>query len=170
MRCSLPLPFLTPDGEIGNVIPYSEDERKLMVCKENGIFKFDLDTKAETLLAEMLDKDSPVRTRINDGKCDVMGRLWAGKGTPSTTFSHLQSQRDAITLTMVAPLFTMARKVSTVVRFNVTSPSSKFFECFEALFSCLLWESPASSDFRGDAHIRTINVIIAQTFCKLLNL
>lgn len=66
------------DGQIGNIIPYAEDQRKMMVCKESGVYKLDLDTKDETLLAEMLDTDSPVRTRINDGKCDAMGRLWAG--------------------------------------------------------------------------------------------
>ncbi|XP_040079640.2 regucalcin-like [Ixodes scapularis] len=66
------------DGEIGNMIPYVEDNRKLMVCMENGVYKLDLDTREQTLLAEMLDPDSPVRTRINDGKCDAKGRLWAG--------------------------------------------------------------------------------------------
>lgn len=66
------------DGEIGNLIPYAEDNRKLLVCMENGVYKFDLDTRAQTLLAEMTDPDSPVRTRINDGKCDAKGRLWAG--------------------------------------------------------------------------------------------
>lgn len=66
------------DGDVGNLIPYAEDNRKLMVCMENGVYKLDLDTKDETLLAEMLDPDSPVRTRINDGKCDGLGRLWAG--------------------------------------------------------------------------------------------
>ncbi|KAL1487208.1 hypothetical protein MTO96_046610 [Rhipicephalus appendiculatus] len=64
--------------EIGNIIPYAEDNRKLMVCMGNGVYKVDLDTKKTTLLTEMLDKDSPVPTRINDGKCDAMGRLWAG--------------------------------------------------------------------------------------------
>ncbi|CAN7950152.1 unnamed protein product, partial [Ixodes pacificus] len=67
------------DGEIGNMIPYVEDNRKLMVCMEKGIYKLDLDTREQTLLAEMLDPDSPVRTRINDGKCDAKGRLWAGE-------------------------------------------------------------------------------------------
>ncbi|CAN8005136.1 unnamed protein product, partial [Ixodes pacificus] len=42
------------------------------------LYKLDLDTREQTLLAEMLDPDSPVRTRINDGKCDAKGRLWAG--------------------------------------------------------------------------------------------
>ncbi|CAN8025380.1 unnamed protein product [Ixodes persulcatus] len=49
-----------------------------MVCMENGVYKLDLDTREQTLLAEMLDPDSPVRTRINDGKCDAKGRLRAG--------------------------------------------------------------------------------------------
>ncbi|CAN8001323.1 unnamed protein product [Ixodes hexagonus] len=66
------------DGEIGNFIPYAEDNRKLLLCMENGIYRFDLDTRDQTLLGEMLDPDSPVRTRINDGKCDAKGRLWAG--------------------------------------------------------------------------------------------
>ncbi|XP_042142554.1 putative sugar lactone lactonase YvrE isoform X2 [Ixodes scapularis] len=66
------------DGEIGNLIPYTEDNRKLMVCMNNGVYKLDLDTGAQTLLAEMFGPDPPVRSRINDGKCDAMGRLWAG--------------------------------------------------------------------------------------------
>ncbi|CAN8005132.1 unnamed protein product, partial [Ixodes pacificus] len=70
--------IISLDGEIGNLIPYVEDNRKLMVCIESGIYKLDLDTRDQTLLEEMLDPDSPVRTRINDGKCDAKGRLWAG--------------------------------------------------------------------------------------------
>ncbi|XP_077496453.1 regucalcin-like isoform X2 [Amblyomma americanum] len=66
------------EEEIGNLIPYAEDNRKLMVCMGNGVYRLDLDTKEKTLLTEMLDKDSPVPTRINDGKCDAVGRLWAG--------------------------------------------------------------------------------------------
>lgn len=70
--------ILKLDYEIGNLIPYAEDNRKLMVCMGNGVYKVDLDTKQKTLLVEMLDKDSAVPTRINDGKCDAVGRLWAG--------------------------------------------------------------------------------------------
>uniref|UniRef100_V5I3T2 Putative ca2+-binding protein regucalcin/smp30 n=1 Tax=Ixodes ricinus TaxID=34613 RepID=V5I3T2_IXORI len=70
--------IISLDGEIGNLIPYVEDNRKLLVCLESGIYKLDLDTRDQTLLEEMLDPDSPVRTRINDGKCDAKGRLWAG--------------------------------------------------------------------------------------------
>uniref|UniRef100_A0A090XFF1 Putative ca2+-binding protein regucalcin/smp30 n=1 Tax=Ixodes ricinus TaxID=34613 RepID=A0A090XFF1_IXORI len=66
------------DGEIGNLIPYAEDNRKLMVCMNNGVYKLDLDTGEQTLLAEMFGPDPPLRSRINDGKCDAMGRLWAG--------------------------------------------------------------------------------------------
>uniref|UniRef100_A0A1E1XES9 Putative ca2+-binding protein regucalcin/smp30 n=1 Tax=Amblyomma aureolatum TaxID=187763 RepID=A0A1E1XES9_9ACAR len=66
------------EDQIGNVIPYAEDNRKLMVCMGNGVYRLDMDTKKKTLLTEMLDKDSPVPTRINDGKCDAAGRLWAG--------------------------------------------------------------------------------------------
>ncbi|KAL1446587.1 hypothetical protein MTO96_044541, partial [Rhipicephalus appendiculatus] len=69
--------ILKLDHEIGNLIPYAEDNRKLVVCMGNGVYKVDLDTKKTTLLTEMLDKDSPVPTRINDGKCDALGRLWA---------------------------------------------------------------------------------------------
>lgn len=70
--------ILKLDYEIGNLIPYVEDNRKLMVCMGNGVYKVDLDTKKTTLLTEMLDKESSVPTRINDGKCDALGRLWAG--------------------------------------------------------------------------------------------
>lgn len=66
------------DDEIGNLIPYAEDNRKLVVCMGNGVYRVDLDTKQKTMLAEMVDKESPVPTRINDGKCDALGRLWAG--------------------------------------------------------------------------------------------
>ncbi|KAL1471240.1 hypothetical protein MTO96_040025, partial [Rhipicephalus appendiculatus] len=70
--------------EIGNLIPYAADNRKLVVCMGNGVYKVDLDTKKTTLLTEMLDKDSPVPTRINDGKCDALGRLWAGQCSCAT--------------------------------------------------------------------------------------
>uniref|UniRef100_A0A224YL22 Calcium-binding protein n=1 Tax=Rhipicephalus zambeziensis TaxID=60191 RepID=A0A224YL22_9ACAR len=43
-----------------------------------GVYRLDLDTMKKTLLTEMLDEESPVPTRINDGKCDAVGRLWAG--------------------------------------------------------------------------------------------
>uniref|UniRef100_G3MNN5 SMP-30/Gluconolactonase/LRE-like region domain-containing protein n=1 Tax=Amblyomma maculatum TaxID=34609 RepID=G3MNN5_AMBMU len=66
------------DEEVGNLIPYAEDNRKLLVCMGSGVYRLDMDTKKKTLLAEMLDTDSPVATRINDGKCDALGRLWAG--------------------------------------------------------------------------------------------
>lgn len=66
------------ENEIGNLIPSAEDNRKLVVCMGHGVYRLDLDTKEKTLLTEMLDKESPVPTRINDGKCDAAGRLWAG--------------------------------------------------------------------------------------------
>lgn len=72
------LRFFDTDGMVGNAIPYEEDHRKLVVCEENTVYKLDLDTKEKTHLVEMLDPDSPVQTRINDGKCDARGRLWAG--------------------------------------------------------------------------------------------
>ncbi|KAH7976553.1 hypothetical protein HPB52_016118 [Rhipicephalus sanguineus] len=66
------------EDEIGNFIPYAEDNRKLVVCMGRGVYRLDLDTMEKTLLTEMLDEESPVPTRINDGKCDAVGRLWAG--------------------------------------------------------------------------------------------
>ncbi|CAN8001321.1 unnamed protein product [Ixodes hexagonus] len=67
------------DGEIGNMIPYAEDNRKLVVCMDNGVYKLDLDIMDKTLLAEMFGPEPPAPSRINDGKCDAKGRLWAGK-------------------------------------------------------------------------------------------
>ncbi|KAL3222605.1 hypothetical protein MRX96_028384 [Rhipicephalus microplus] len=71
--------ILKLDHEIGNMIPYAEDNRKLVVCMGNGVYNVDLHANKTTLLTEMLDKDAPGPTRINDGKCDAMGRLWAGQ-------------------------------------------------------------------------------------------
>ncbi|CAN8005138.1 unnamed protein product [Ixodes pacificus] len=64
------------DGLIGNVIPYAQDNRQLMVCMEKGVYRLDTDTLNQTLLAELVDSSEP--TRFNDGKCDAAGRLWAG--------------------------------------------------------------------------------------------
>ncbi|KAH9363935.1 hypothetical protein HPB48_015046 [Haemaphysalis longicornis] len=45
---------------------------------ERGIYRFDLDTQKKTLLTEVSDPLSTVKTRLNDGKCDALGRLWTG--------------------------------------------------------------------------------------------
>ncbi|KAH9363933.1 hypothetical protein HPB48_015048 [Haemaphysalis longicornis] len=77
------------DEKIGNLIPYAEDNRKLVVCMGSGVYRLDLDTQQKTLLAEMLDKESPVPTRINDGKCDALGRLWAGTITVGVDLENI---------------------------------------------------------------------------------
>ncbi|KAG0418137.1 hypothetical protein HPB47_005112 [Ixodes persulcatus] len=74
-------------GLIGNVIPYAQDNRQLMVCMEKGVYRLDTDTLHQTLLAELVD--SPEPTRFNDGKCDAAGRLWAGTMPRIVNFEKL---------------------------------------------------------------------------------
>ncbi|CAN8001325.1 unnamed protein product [Ixodes hexagonus] len=65
-------------GSVGNAIPCTQDERKVMACIDNGVYKLDLDSRDQTLLAQVDDRDSTIQTVFNDGKCDAMGRLWTG--------------------------------------------------------------------------------------------
>ncbi|KAH7975620.1 hypothetical protein HPB52_003716 [Rhipicephalus sanguineus] len=64
------------EGDIGNVIPFAGDNRQLALCMEHGLYRLDLGTRQKHLLVEMLDPESPVKSRLNDGKCDALGRLW----------------------------------------------------------------------------------------------
>nr|XP_037271010.1 regucalcin-like [Rhipicephalus microplus] len=72
-------PQVTPtEGHIGNVIPFAEDNHQLALCMEHGLYRLDLGAREKQLLVEMVDTQSPVNSRLNDGKCDALGRLWTG--------------------------------------------------------------------------------------------
>ncbi|XP_077546390.1 regucalcin-like isoform X1 [Haemaphysalis longicornis] len=81
------------EGEIGNAIPYVEDNRKLVVCMEKGIYRLELDTKKKTLLTEVSDPESTVKTRLNDGKCDALGRLWTGS-IPTVALENIIPEKN----------------------------------------------------------------------------
>ncbi|XP_077498194.1 regucalcin-like [Amblyomma americanum] len=76
------------EGDVGNAIPYAEDNDLVALCMERGVYRLDLNTREKQLLVEVQDPESTVRTRFNDGKCDALGRLWAGS-MPSTGVQNL---------------------------------------------------------------------------------
>lgn len=60
---------------IGMVVPI-ENKHKALVALKDGIYTLDLTTESLTLVVSP-EKDLK-HNRFNDGKCDPMGRLWAG--------------------------------------------------------------------------------------------
>ncbi|XP_037498910.1 regucalcin [Rhipicephalus sanguineus] len=85
---------VTPtEGHIGNVIPFAEDNHRLALCMERGLYRLDLGTREKQLLVEMHDAQSPVKSRLNDGKCDALGRLWTGS-MPSTGVLNLIPEKS----------------------------------------------------------------------------
>ncbi|XP_029824621.4 regucalcin [Ixodes scapularis] len=66
------------DGFVGNAIPCAQDGRQVVACVNTGIYKVDLDSRAKTLLTQVDDRNAAVKCAFSDGKCDAMGRLWAG--------------------------------------------------------------------------------------------
>ncbi len=60
---------------IGTVVP-THDPNKVIIPLQNGIFEFDLKSKEKTLLSNPEEKRT--KNRMNDGKCDPIGRLWVG--------------------------------------------------------------------------------------------
>ncbi|XP_077496162.1 regucalcin-like [Amblyomma americanum] len=66
------------EGDVGNAIPYAENNRFVALCMERGVYRLNLDTREKQRLVEVQDPESTVQTHINDGKCDAKGRLWIG--------------------------------------------------------------------------------------------
>ncbi|KAH7975625.1 hypothetical protein HPB52_003721 [Rhipicephalus sanguineus] len=60
---------------------------------ERGLYRLDLGTREKQLLVEMHDAQSPVKSRLNDGKCDALGRLWTGS-MPSTGVLNLIPEKS----------------------------------------------------------------------------
>ncbi|XP_037555389.2 regucalcin isoform X2 [Dermacentor silvarum] len=81
--CGTESQVIRTEGDLGNVIPFADDNRQVALCMEQGLYRLNLDTHQKELLVEMLDPESPVKSRLNDGKCDALGRLWTGS-MPST--------------------------------------------------------------------------------------
>ncbi|XP_075730112.1 regucalcin [Rhipicephalus microplus] len=81
------------EGHIGNVIPFAEDNRQLALCMENNLYRLDQSTHEKELLVKMIDSQSPVKSRLNDGKCDALGRLWTGS-MPSTGVQNLIPRKN----------------------------------------------------------------------------
>jgi sugar lactone lactonase YvrE len=59
---------------IGTVVP--AESEKMMVALENGFYQFDPETGAKKLIAN--PEEGIDGNRFNDGKCDPVGRFWAG--------------------------------------------------------------------------------------------
>lgn len=54
----------------------TRDSGGLILAMENGFYALDLDTEELTLIGDP-ESDKP-NNRFNDGKCDALGRFWAG--------------------------------------------------------------------------------------------
>jgi sugar lactone lactonase YvrE len=59
---------------IGATVPTADGN--LLLALQNGLYRFDLETEAITLVCNP-EADQP-NNRFNDGKCDPAGRFWAG--------------------------------------------------------------------------------------------
>src|SRR5690554_993755 len=79
------------DQKIGCALP-SEDGTWILGL-EDGFYRFDLESGATTLIVNTTD--AALKNRLNDGKCDPTGRIWAG--TMSSKW-----QRDANLYTLEA--------------------------------------------------------------------
>jgi len=62
------------DQKIGAAVP-AEDGTWILALAD-GFYRFDLETEAVALIAHT--EDANPANRLNDGKCDPAGRLWAG--------------------------------------------------------------------------------------------
>ncbi|XP_070377016.1 regucalcin-like [Dermacentor albipictus] len=91
--CGTETQVIRTEGDLGNVIPFAQDNRQLALCMEHGLYRLDLDTHQKELLVEMLDPQSTVKSRLNDGKCDALGRLWTGS-MPSTGLLNLIPEKN----------------------------------------------------------------------------
>jgi len=60
---------------IGTVVP-THDSSTVIIPLQNGIFEFDLKSKEKTLLS--YPEKNRLQNRMNDGKCDPIGRLYVG--------------------------------------------------------------------------------------------
>lgn len=65
-------------GVVGNVIPYAGKPREAVVCVDTDIVRLDMDTGKTNVLAKVPPDAADIQRRINDGKCDIRGRLWTG--------------------------------------------------------------------------------------------
>lgn len=62
------------DQRIGTVVPSRNGQAILAL--EDGVYGYDFNEKSKTLIANPLSDQLSIR--LNDGKCDPMGRLWVG--------------------------------------------------------------------------------------------
>jgi sugar lactone lactonase YvrE len=59
------------------VIPFKTDNNLLLVSLRNKCITLDWNTKQYEVIAEFAPERKG-KERVNDGKCDAMGRLWIG--------------------------------------------------------------------------------------------
>lgn len=93
------------DERIGTVVP-THNPNKVIIALQNGIFEFDLKLKEKTLLSN--PEKNRTKNRMNDGKCDPVGRLWVGS-------MHLEQVKGAASLFKIEPdgsFETMIEKVT----------------------------------------------------------
>ena len=62
-------------SKIGTIVP-SEEENKVVVALENGIYVVNIETEEINLLSDV--EALVTENRFNDGKCDPNGNLWVG--------------------------------------------------------------------------------------------
>lgn len=87
------------DQQVGTVVPWME--KRVVVALQDGLYAFGLDDRRLELIVR--HEDGRPDNRFNDGKCDPMGRLWAGT-------LNLQGERETGALYCYDPHSGLRRK------------------------------------------------------------
>ena len=98
---------LETPSRVGTVVPMNTNES--VIALEDGLYKINTQTGVTSLIAAV-EADRP-DNRFNDGKCDPMGRLWAG------TMSMV-GQRKAGSLYRVEPNGTVSKQLDSISTSN----------------------------------------------------
>lgn len=98
---------LETPSKIGTVVPFSE--REVLVALEDGVYKMNVDSGVVesfvTMGSELLE------SRLNDGKCDPMGRFWVGS-------MHLEQKKGKANLYTITAENKIEKKLDNVTISN----------------------------------------------------
>lgn len=98
--------YKTP-SRIGTVVPI--DNSNTLIALEDGIYTLNRKNKEISLLVDM--KNMLVGSRLNDGKCDALGRFWVGS-------MHLQQQKNAANLFCIDSSYSVKKKLDSITISN----------------------------------------------------
>lgn len=82
------------DGLVTLAVPYASDPNLNVITLNRQVRKFDWTTSESEHLTEV-DADKPIND-FNDGKCDVVGRLWAGTVSKMEDGNILQKESGSL--------------------------------------------------------------------------